>query len=92
MTLNKSTDPVRFGANDPDQGQQSPGQRPSGPDGQGGAPGPGQPRPRQKMTGWIMLMLVALMLWVSFGLMGPRAQQIETNVNIQLFLHQRSVR
>lgn len=86
MTLNKSTDPVRFGANKPDQDQQSPGQRPKGPDGQGGAPGPGQPRPRQKMTGWIMLMLVAVMLWVSFGLMGPSAQQIDSFAQLTAFI------
>ena len=39
------------------------------------------------MTGWIMLLLVVLMLWVTFGLVSPREKKIETWAQFSAFIN-----
>ena len=38
------------------------------------------------MTGWIMLLLVVLMLWVTFGLVSPREKKIDTWAQFTAFI------
>ena len=75
MTMPHPQKPVQFSADQDPSRDGDRGQGPQTPP--NGAPQPPQ-RARQKMTGWVMLIFVGLMLWITFVYAGPQQTQIKS--------------
>ncbi|MCH2145939.1 MAG: ATP-dependent zinc metalloprotease FtsH [Phycisphaerales bacterium] len=73
--LPSSNSPVPFSSNPTPQGDGSRGQGPQQTPPGGSAP---VPKGRQKMTGWIMLLFVSIMLWVTFFYASPQEKPINS--------------